>query len=183
MAALPRLLRLRRFLHLLCWLIPLTPVSAQSTPAVPHSSRLWLTTGLGLGWTSGPTTAVSTGLAGSLGLTYQPGVMLFTARTGGVWNLFRGDRLVDVALLIGAGTHGHAATAFIAAGPALAGGDLRTFQSSRATLSSQLGLGLQIQVLALPLASVGAGVTGFANINARQSFGGLLFSLGLGQLH
>lgn len=182
MAPCCRLLNLLRFVCLLCWLIPLRPVAAQSTPDVPHSNRLWLTAGVGFGWTSGPTTAVSTGFAGSLGLTYQPGVMLFTARTGAVWNLFRGDLLGDAGLLIGAGTHGHGANASIAVGPALAGGNLRTFQSSRTTLSSRLGLGLQVQVLALPLGSVGAGVTGFANINARQSFGGLLFSLGFGRL-
>jgi hypothetical protein len=157
-------------------------VTAQSHGDVVHSDRLWLTTGLGFGRTRGSDTPFTGGLAAGAGLTYQPGVILFTLRAGGIWNPFRADVLGDAAFLLGAGTRGLRSHASIAVGPALAGGDLGAFEASHRRFSSQLGLGIQAQVLALPLSSVGAGLVGFANLNRRQSFGGVLLSLGFGQL-
>jgi hypothetical protein len=115
-------------------------------------------------------------------MTYQPGVILFTVRAGGLWNPFHSDLLGDAALLAGAGTRGAKTHASLAVGPALTGGDLRVFSSSHTKFSSKLGLGIQAQLLALPLSSVGFGLVGFANLNSRQSFGGVLLTLGFGQL-
>lgn len=156
--------------------------SAQSSGEVPHSDRLWLTAGVGFGSTGGNRTSIAGGLAGGAGLSYQPSAILFTVRAGGVWSPFQGDVLGDAAFLIGAGTRGSRNHASLAVGPALTGGDLRAFQSSHRRFSSRLGLGIQTQVLALPLSSIGGGLIGFANLNHHQSFGGITFSLAFGQL-
>ena len=113
-------------LCLLVSLCALQSLSAQEHPVdSPHSDRAWLTIGAGIGNTGGDNTPFSFGLAGGIGLTYQPGVVLFTARTAGMWNPFQGDFLGDVALLAGAGTRGQQSHASLAVGPALADGDLR----------------------------------------------------------
>ena len=170
-------------LCLLVSLCALQSLSAQEHPVdSPHSDRAWLTIGAGIGNTGGDNTPFSFGLAGGIGLTYQPGVVLFTARTAGMWNPFQGDFLGDVALLAGAGTRGQQSHASLAVGPALADGDLRFFRSTHSTFHSRLGLGIQAQILGLPLSAVGLGLTGFANLNSRQSFGGVMLSLGFGQV-
>ena len=108
--------------------------------------------------------------------------MLFTTRVAGVWTLFQGDLLGDVGVLVGLGTRGRHSHASIAVGPALTGGNLRAFWPDSTSFSSRLGAAFQVQVLALPFTTMGVGLTGFANLNSHQSFGGLMISLAVGQV-
>lgn len=167
---------------MLVWMTPWVPARAQSQGEPLHSDRVWLTAGFGFGRTGGDATPFTAGMALGAGLTYQPSVMLFTLRVNGVWSPFHGDALGDAALLMGVGTRAVRNHVSLAVGPALTGGDLRAFQSSHTKFTSQLGLGIQAQVLALPLSAIGGGLVGFANLNSRQSFGGVMLSLGFGQL-
>ena len=156
-------------------------VVAQSAPNPRPRDRVWVSGGFGSGRTGGgPLGAV--GLASGLSITYQPGPVLFTTRIAGVWNFLQGDLVGDVGLLVGLGTRGRRSHASISVGPALTGGNLRTFWGDSTSFSSRLGAAFQVQVLALPFTTMGVGITGFANLNSHQSFGGLMISFAVGQV-
>ena len=50
------------------------------------------------------------------------------------------------------------------------------------TVTSTVGLPLEVQAFLTPFANVGFGLIGFGNINSQSSFGGLMLSLQFGQL-
>lgn len=176
-----------RLPHALCVVIlagavaPTLAVAQDSAPS--NRDRLWLTAGLGYGSTRRDTDLpIRAGLAGGVGMTYQPGLVLVTARLSTVWDLVDGDFVADVGLLAGVSTRSHGGHVSIAVGPGLASGDLAVLRSSRSTFSSRLGAAVQIQALAFPFEGVGVGLTAFANVNSRQPFGGIMFSLAFGQV-
>lgn len=109
-------------------------------------------------------------------------VLLFTLQAEGVWNPFHADLLSHAALLVGVGTRSTRTHVSLALGPPLTTGDLSTFRSAREHFGSELGLVVQARGLVLPLPSLGAGLTGFVNVNHRQSYGGLLLTLAFGRL-
>ena len=67
-------------------------------------------------------------------------------------------------------------------GPALTSGNVGAFVGDSLSFSSRLGVGVQAQVLSLPFESMGIGLTGFANLNSHQAFGGVMLSLVLGRV-
>lgn len=168
-------------LFLLGSTIGASPAIGQSLPDTRPRDRVWFSGGFGSGRTGGGVLS-SAGLASGISITYQPGPVLFTTRLAGVWTIFQGDFVGDVGVLVGLGTRGRRSHASIAVGPALTGGNLRTFWADSTSFSSRLGAALQVQVLALPFTTMGVGLTGFANLNSRQSFGGLMISLAVGQV-
>lgn len=154
---------------------------AQAAPVSPTRSRYWLNLGAGAG-RAGEGYFAGTALSGGLGLTYQPSLLLFSTRVVGIWNPVRGDILRDAAVLVGVGTRGQVSHASIAVGPALTSGNVGVFREDSTSFSSRIGAAIQVQVLSLPLEGIGLGITGFANLNSHQSFGGVMLSLGFGQL-
>lgn len=157
------------------------PIAAQLAPTTSQRDRFWLNGGFGFG-RSGSGPADNTGLATGFTVTYQPSALLFSVRVAGVWNVFAGDLLGDVAILAGLGTRGSSSHISFSVGPALTGGTLRAYSRDSTSFGSRLGAALQVQLLGLPVESLGLGVTGFADLNAHRSFGGLMFSLAVGQL-
>lgn len=159
-----------------------TPGSAQHSMDNPGHDRLWFTLGAGVGRANPHSPAFSWGLAGGASVTYQPSLLVVGAHAGAVWNPFHGEALATAALLVGVGTHRPKSHASIAVGPAVARGDLRTFTATHEHFATHASVAIQVQVLGLPLSSVGGGLTGFLNLNRRQSFGGILLSVAFGQL-
>lgn len=158
-------------------------VVAQSPTGSVGKDRVWFAVAAGWGRTrnDGPLPA-SSGLSGGLWLTYQGGPVLFTGRVTSVWDPFEADLVGDAALLVGIGTRSHGGHVSISAGPAMTGGNLNAFDDTPTEFTSRLGAAVQVQALALPIAGLGLGITGFANFNARQSFGGVMLTLAFGQL-
>lgn len=171
----------RNFALLLCLVgsaLIARPILAQA-PA--PRDRVWLGGGIGTGGAgSGPLRGLA--LTVGLSLTYQPGSILVSSRAASIWNPIRGDLIGDIGLLVGLGTRGRRGHLSLAAGPALVGGNLRVFGRKSKSFSSRPGAAFQAQALGLPFESIGLGLTGFANLNSRQSFGGVMLTLAIGQL-
>jgi hypothetical protein len=104
-----------------------------------------------------------------------------SARTAGVWGIIHGDVLADVALLAGVGTRGRRSHASIAIGPALTKGTVGSFGGHPVDYSSTLGAAIQVQLFGIALQSIGLGLSGFADLNRHQSFGGVTLNFSLGQ--
>ncbi len=162
---------------------PVAGAQSPAPPAPPPHQRFWFSGGVGLGRTTGGLPGdLGLGLAASVSATYQPGIPLLTIRTAGVWGILHGDVLADVGLLAGVGTRGPGSHASIAIGPALSKGTVGLFGSRPVSYSPTLGAAVQVQAFGIALQAFGLGLTGFANVNRHQSFGGIVLSLSFGQL-
>jgi hypothetical protein len=115
-------------------------------------------------------------------VTYQPSRLLVGLETNLLWHPSHGDLLTEAAMLVGLGTRDPRTNFSVAVGPSLVSADLSLFETHSKYFSSALGLATQIQVLGLPTPILGGGLTGFLNLNPRQSFGGIRFTVAFGQL-
>lgn len=156
-------------------------LSAQGPSPGTHPDRIWVSGGLGFG-VSRKNEVGNLQLAAGLSANYQPSVLLFTLRSAGVWGVFEGEILGDVGLLVGVGTRARGSHASLALGPAIAGGGVGLFRSRPTSVPAKLGLGAQLQGFGIAFGALGLGISGFANFNSRQSFGGVTFNFIIGQL-
>lgn len=138
---------------------------ASTTPR--HPVRVWATYGVGAG---------SMAYAGTLGVSFQTGHDLFTARVAGTGVPFFGVGMGDIGLLYGRSSADRYTNASISAGLSCASGrvhgrDIRT-----------IGVPVEASVTLLPCAYVGIGVGVFGNLNLTLPFCGGVIFLRLGKL-
>lgn len=160
--------------------------------------RIWIGTGLGLGaMVEKKTNDDEPGAGtGALYASYQTGVHVFSLRTVVVTEVF-GDTGGDVGVLYGRATTGPNSHASFGIGLAVVfvdynpdGLNLCGLFGSRDDCPARgrdenvlaFGVPVEVQLFWRPLAFVGLGVYGFANLNPEAPFAGLALGLQLGDL-
>lgn len=160
--------------------------------------RIWIGTGLGIGamFEEEVSDDRTGAIAGPLYASYQTGVHVFSLRTAAVTELF-GDTAGDLGVLYGratTGPNGHAsfgiglAAVFVDYTPddldlcGLFGDPDDCSEDGRNESVRAVGVPLEVQLFWRPLAFVGLGVYGFANLNPEAPFAGVAFGLQLGDL-
>lgn len=140
--------------------------------------RLWVSAGGGIGTLDGGK-AEDIALAGQISGHWQHGHRVLSLRAATVTYVCIDKKDADcgqqdVGLLIGWGTTGSTGHASVGVGIAAVPSEDEFFHT--------VGLPLQFQFLFDVGGSVGLGLYGFANINSKQSFGGVTLSLSIGGL-
>jgi len=143
------------------------PCLSYASTAPRHPVRVWATYGVGAG---------SMAYAGALGVSFQTGHDLFTARAAGTGVPFVNVGLGDIGLLYGRSSADGCTNASVSAGLSYTSGrvygrDVRT-----------IGVPVEASVTLLPCAYVGIGVGVFGNLNLTLPFCGGTIFLRVGKL-
>ena len=162
------------------------PSNSRSSPldasAKADERHYWANIGGGIGLAHGGIGGDPAGVAGGISLSYRKGSSLFSIRQVSVaelqlvlWeNSGPPDRVWDVGVLYGRVTKVPYGLASISGGLGLVGDNENSH--------SRMGIPIEGQLFWTPGSLVGFGLYGFANLNSKKSFVGVLLYLQIGKL-
>ncbi len=185
MRAIRKNLRSMVFLCALVFPIGQPIIYAQEFSFIENDSYYWLTLGVGAG---------SNGIAVGGAFSFQKERGILSIRT--VENLFgfistsSSSRVADVAILYGLNTRKEDTRGVLGLASISAGVSFVTFTGQKLLSQNRyedvknhtIGLAIESQLIWAPTRGWGAGLYGFANINSKRSFVGVLFSAPIGKL-
>jgi hypothetical protein len=160
------------------------PIYAQESSSNDDGRYCWADAGIGGAWVHGGigSPADKSGFSVGFDLYYQNGYDLFSFRITGtveprliLWGNQKAESISEYGVLYGRVAKASYGAASVSAG-------ISIVSESPYTSFTTVGIPFEGQLIWTPTSVFGIGFKGFANLNPRKSFGGLLFCIELGIL-